>query len=105
MKNTKRKDNNMASKDNSGNLFKNTFKEEGTKQPDYKGEVMINGTVMKASLWLNKDKNGKTYFGLGFQSMEEAAKYSKANSTTTAPPTFAESQATPPAPADEDIPF
>ena len=83
----------MANKNNSGNLFKNTFKEEGSKQPDYKGEVMINEVVMKASLWLNKDKNGQTYFGLGFQSMEEVAKYSK-DSTATPKPEF-----------DEDLPF
>ena len=95
----------MANKNNSGNLFKNTFKEEGTKQPDYKGEVMINGTVMKASLWLNKDKNGQTYFGLGFQSAEEAAKYSKANSTTTAPPSFEKPGHTPLPVEEDDLPF
>ena len=93
----------MASKDNSGNLFKNTFKEEGSKQPDYKGEVMVNGVVMKASLWLNKDKNGQTYFGLGFQSMEDAAKYSKEHSTATPPPQFDKPQAT--AKLGDDLPF
>ena len=82
-------------KDNSGNLFNNTFTEEGTKQPDYKGEVMINGTMMKASLWVNKDKNGNPYFGLGFQSLEDVAKYSKANSNSTPKPKF----------ENDDIPF
>ena len=90
----------MANKNNSGNLFKNTYKEEGSKQPDYKGEVMINGVVMKASLWINKDKNGNPYFGLGFQSMDEAAKYSKANSNTTPEPTFEKPQA-----SNDDLPF
>ena len=75
-------------KDNSGNLFKNTFKEEGTKQPDYKGDVMIKGAVMKASLWVNKDKNGNPYFGISFQSLEESAKYSKETSNTTPNPEF-----------------
>ena len=75
-------------KDNSGNLFKNTFKEEGTKQPDYKGDVVINGAVMKASLWVNKDKNGNPYFGISFQSLEESAKYSKETSNTTPKPEF-----------------
>ena len=93
----------MASKDNSGNLFKNSFKEEGSKQPDYKGEVMVNGVVMKASLWLNKDKNGNTYFGIGFQSMEDAAKYSKENSSVTPKPEFSKPQAT--TSAGDDLPF
>ena len=93
----------MANKNNSGNLFKNSFKEEGSKQPDYKGEVMVDGVVMKASLWLNKDKNGQTYFGLGFQSMEDAAKYSKENSSATPSPEFDKPQAT--ANAGDDLPF
>ena len=75
-------------KDNSGNLFKNTFKEEGSKQPDYKGDVMVNGTIMKASMWVNKDKNGNPYFGIGFQSMEDVAKYSKKTSDATPKPEF-----------------
>ena len=75
-------------KDNSGNLFKNTFKEEGTKQPDYKGDVMVNGTIMKASMWVNKDKNGNPYFGIGFQSMEDVAKYSNKTSDATPKPEF-----------------
>ena len=73
-------------KDNSGNLFKNTFKEEGSKQPDYKGDVMVNGTIMKASMWVNKDKNGNPYFGIGFQSMEDVAKYSKKTSDASPKP-------------------
>ena len=93
----------MANKNNSGNLFKNSFKEEGSKQPDYKGEVMVDGVVMKASLWLNKDKNGQTYLGLGFQSMEDAAKYSKEHSTATPKPEFDKPQAT--ANAGDDLPF
>ena len=75
-------------KDNSGNLFKNTYKEEGSKQPDYKGDVMVNGTIMKASMWVNKDKNGNPYFGIGFQSMEDVAKYSKKTSDATPKPEF-----------------
>ena len=76
------------SKDNSGNLFKNSFKEEGSKQPDYKGDVMVDGKVMKASMWVNKDKNGNPYFGLKFQSLDEVAKYSKETTNATPKPTF-----------------
>ena len=75
-------------KDNSGNLFKNTYKEEGSKQPDFKGDVIIGGNVMKASAWINKDKNGNHYIGLQFQSMEDVAKYSKETSNSTPKPQF-----------------
>ena len=75
-------------KDNSGNLFKNSFKEEGSKQPDFKGDVMVGGEVIKASAWINKDKNGNHYIGLQFQSAADAAKYSKENSNATPKPQF-----------------
>lgn len=75
-------------KDNSGNLFKNTFKEEGSKQPDFKGDIVVEGKVMKASAWINKDKNGNHYIGLQFQSMEDVAKYSKETSSSTPKPQF-----------------
>jgi uncharacterized protein (DUF736 family) len=86
-------------KDNSGNLFKNTFKEEGTKQPDFKGDIMVGGNVMKASAWINKDKNGNHYIGLQFQSMDDVAKYSKKTSDATTPPEFEKQKAT------NDLPF
>ena len=89
----------MNNKDNSGNLFKNTFKEEGSKQPDYKGNVMVNGVVMSVSGWVNKDKNGNPYFGLSFQSMQEAAKYTKETSSATSKPEFQKSTNT------NDMPF
>ena len=49
---------------------------------------MVNGTIMKASMWVNKDKNGNPYFGIGFQSMEDVAKYSKKTSDATPKPEF-----------------
>ena len=85
----------MASKNNSGNLFKNTFKEEGSKQPDYKGDVMIEGKMMKASMWVNKDKNGNPYFGLSFQTLDEVAKYSKEVTNSTPQPSFEKTDALP----------
>lgn len=45
------------------NVFKNTRKEEGSKQPDYWGKVMIDGVEKRVSLWLNKSQAGTTYMG------------------------------------------
>jgi len=45
------------------NVFKNTRKEEGSKQPDYWGKVMVNGVEKRVSLWLNKSASGNTYMG------------------------------------------
>ena len=75
-------------KDNSGNLFKNTFKEEGSKKPDFNGDVIVDGKVYKASLWINKDKNNNTYLGIKFQSEADVAKYSKKTSSHTPKPVF-----------------
>ncbi len=86
----------MASKNNSGNLFKNTFKEEGSKQPDFKGDVVVEGKVMKASMWVNKDKNGNRYFGISFQTLDEVAKYTKEVTNSTPKPEFEKT---------DDIPF
>tara|TARA_Y100000114_G_C11579592_1_gene240400 strand:- start:69 stop:362 length:294 start_codon:yes stop_codon:yes gene_type:complete len=45
------------------NVFKNTRKEEGSKQPDYWGKVMVGGVEKRVSLWLNQSQNGNTYMG------------------------------------------
>ena len=84
-----------------GNFFKNTFKEEGSKQPDYicTDFVQTNGEKVRASIWVNRDKNGNPYFGLSLQSMEDAAKYTKETSNATSKPEFQKSTNT------NDMPF
>ncbi len=42
-----------------GTLFRNTKKEEGSKQPDYRGEVKLDGTLMEVAGWIKEGKNGK----------------------------------------------
>ena len=44
--------------DNSGVLFKNREKEEGSRKPDYTGNITINGEEMRLSAWLKNGKNG-----------------------------------------------
>jgi len=45
------------------NVFKNTRKEDGSKQPDYWGKVMVGGVEKRVSLWLNQSQSGNTYMG------------------------------------------
>ena len=48
-------------KDQSFKLWKNTYREDGDKKPDYTGNGMFDGTIKDVALWINKDKNGKRY--------------------------------------------
>jgi len=62
----------MERRDNSGSLFKNDYKEKDL-HPDYKGKALINGTELEIGAWIKKDKNGKTFFSLSFNSKYEKA--------------------------------
>jgi len=48
-------------KDQTFKLWKNEYKKEGDKKPDYTGNGMFNGEKKEVSLWINEDKNGKRY--------------------------------------------
>lgn len=52
----------MEKKDNSGVLFKNDKKESGN-QPDYKGNITVNGVEYWLSAWIKEGKSGK-FMGL-----------------------------------------
>lgn len=45
-----------------GVLFKNTRKEPGSKQPDYRGNGNFNGQDFKISGWIQTPKNGGDKF-------------------------------------------
>jgi len=45
---------------NRGAIFKND-KKTAENHPDYKGSLNVGGVEYWQSLWLKKDKNGKTY--------------------------------------------
>jgi len=49
--------------DNSGVIFKNKYKEKDS-QPDYKGKIMVDGTLKQISLWLNRPEDKEPYFGV-----------------------------------------
>ena len=57
-------------KPNTGTIFKNTFK-ENSNQPDYKGEINVDGTLKEVALWIKDGKNGK------FFSVQVQAPYQK----------------------------
>lgn len=49
-----------------GSLFKNTYKKEGDKTPDYRGTALFNGKKIKVAAWIKEGKNGK-FFSLSIQ--------------------------------------
>lgn len=53
-------------KDNSGAIFKNDKKEKDT-HPDYRGPIRVDGKDKEISLWVKKDKNGKSYFSVAIK--------------------------------------
>ena len=57
-------------RDNSGTLFENDKKQDSGKQPDYKGDAMINGQMVWISAWWKKGRNGD-FLSLAFNVKEE----------------------------------
>ena len=58
----------MAEYDNTnrGIIFKND-KKGNEKAPEYTGKGNFKGTDFEISLWVKKDKNGKSYFSVSFK--------------------------------------
>ena len=48
-------------KDDTFKLWKNKYKTDGDKKPDYTGNGMFNGSTKDVALWINKDKNDNRY--------------------------------------------
>ena len=73
---------------NSGVLFKND-KQGNEKRPDYKGSIDVNGTEDWLSSWIKDGQKGK-FMSLSVQAKDEQPKVQNGS---------------PPAPADDTIPF
>ena len=79
---------------NSGILFKNDYKEEGSKQPDYKGSFTdANGEEKDLAAWIRTANSGKK-----FLSVKVSDKYVKQEVSTDSTPVIADEP-------NDDIPF
>ena len=79
---------------NSGILFKNDYKEEGSKQPDYKGSFTdANGEEKDLAAWIRTANSGKK-----FLSVKVSDKFVKPDTNQEKPFNDA-------IPDDSDIPF
>jgi uncharacterized protein (DUF736 family) len=54
----------METKQNEGVIFKNNKKPEGSKQPDYRGEIDCDGVKKEIALWVRKSEKGLNYFSV-----------------------------------------
>lgn len=76
-------------RDNSGSLFKND-RRETDKQPEYKGDGIVNGVPVWISAWVKDGKNGK-FFSMSFTPKEGQQQSQKSSYK--------------PEPAGDDVPF
>ena len=54
-------------KENSVTLWKNKYKKDGDKKPDYTGNGMVNGEKKDFSLWINETDKGDRYLSGQFK--------------------------------------
>lgn len=53
-------------KDNSGVLWKNSYKQT-ERQPDFKGDAIIDGKPKRISAWIKSKADGEKYFSLSIE--------------------------------------
>ena len=75
----------MEPKNNAGALFKNQHK-TNDKQPDYKGDAIINGEPKQISAWINTSAKGLKYMSLTFQEPRDENKVKIEVKTEPLPP-------------------
>ena len=55
----------MELKENTGMAFRNDYKKDNEKAPDFKGKINVDGKEKEIALWSNPPKEGKKgYFGI-----------------------------------------
>lgn len=59
--------------DNGGNLRINRYKRQGSKEPDLRGEVQVNGVMMEIAGWERRDRNNSVFWSLKFSPPRERA--------------------------------
>ncbi len=58
------------SEPNKGVLFRNGYKEDGDKRPDFTGGFNVNGQDYKVAAWVNESKKGAKYMSLSIDEDE-----------------------------------
>lgn len=59
--------------DNGGNLRINRYKRQGSKEPDLRGEVRVNGVMLEIAGWERRDRNNNVFWSLKFSPPRERA--------------------------------
>ena len=55
----------MELKENTGMIFRNEYKKDNEKAPDFKGKINVGGIEKEIALWSNPPKDDKKgYFGV-----------------------------------------
>lgn len=54
----------MENKDNSGALFRNDKKVPGSNQPDYTGNITINGERKRLAAWVKESQAGNKFMSI-----------------------------------------
>lgn len=48
-------------RDGGGTIFKNKYKKDGDRSPEYRGEIMWRGEKVEIALWVKDGQNGKFF--------------------------------------------
>jgi hypothetical protein len=65
-------------KEGSGSLFPNRKKEPGSKQPDWRGDVLLNGVLMEIAGWSKEGANG-SFLSLAVKPKQERPQQQQGN--------------------------
>ena len=75
----------MSDYRNKGVFFKNTRKQEGSAQPDYRGKLNVEGTEYELAGWIREDKNGGKYLALSVKPVDANNQSHSRTDATDAP--------------------
>ena len=77
----------METKLNEGVIFKNDKKPEGSKQPDYRGNIDCDGVKKEIALWVREAKEtGKKYFSVKISEPYQKAQPPASDFSSPPPP-------------------
>lgn len=95
-------DNKNYDKNNTIVVFRNKKKQEGTRQPDYTGSVVINDIEYDIAMWI-KESKGVIFSAGTIQPKSEKKAYALAHKDDPKPDPLKQQEAK--AKDDEDLPF